>query len=330
MVFLPTHRRQPKPWAAYATAAIVLHCLAIALLVNGAGDGTIGEPIDIELVEMVPDASDAFAAPPEDNPIAPVPINPGLETPIDPADRKATSDPVLADPTAPDPTVPEPIVPEPTVPEPTVSEQPGPEQPGPEPTAPVQSPPVQSPPVQTPPDQTAPTPSTAPANPEPVPTNSPIASPSAPANPTQNPADTPQGQVNVPSQNPGIGLNVGLAIVRYGVSDIPLVRRATPKETSQQFVLDPSQFACTRLVTPEASRDLGQPVTLALAIDARGQVTDIATRAADFLSPDYLALAQCIVNQWAFDPAIDQTEQGETIPRPDNATVTLTLQRQSL
>jgi hypothetical protein len=328
MVFLPTHRRQPKPWAAYATAAIVLHGLAIALLVNGATNGPQGQPMDIELVELVPDNSDPFAAPLDSPPPSeqPAPVDPGPILP--PVDRSVPADSVLLEQPRPDPIQSDPI-------------QSNPIQSNPIQSDPIQTTPSQPDPVQTAPSQPAPT-ATSPTQSLPPPVNSettttspPIAPTATPSfepssAPTQNPADIPQGQVNVPSQNQGIGLNVGLAIARYGASDIPLVRRATPKETSQQFVLDPSQFACTSLVTPEASRDLGQPVTLALAIDAQGQVTDITTRAADFLSPDYLALAQCIVKQWAFDPAIDQTEQGETIPRPDNATVTLTLQNQSL
>jgi outer membrane biosynthesis protein TonB len=318
MVFLPSHRH-PKPWAAYATAAIVLHGLAIALLLNGAGNGPQNEPMEIELVELAPDP---FTAPPLDNPPADLPApepNPVDSTPIEPSDTDTAvatdrNQTIPADPTRPDPTRPDP-----TPSNPAPSEQLPPDQPLPAPNTPVPNTPVPNTPVPNTPDPNTPAPNT------PAP-NTPA--PNTPAPATPNPADIPTGDINVPAKSKGIGLNVGLTIASHSSSDIPLIRRATPKETSQQFVLDPSQFACTRFVTPEADRDMGQAVTLNLAIDAQGQVTDITAREA--LSPAYLDLARCIVSTWSFDPAIDQTEQGEQRPRPDNATVTLTLQSQSL
>ncbi len=328
MVFLPTHHRHPKPWAAYATAAIVLHGLAIALLLNGTASGPQGDPMEVELVEMVDAPADAFTAPPQDNLPASDEsglVDPGLELPLEP-DRSLVSEPTSPDPVIADSVQPAPPSPEQPLPASTTPDQPNSDQPNPDQLNPVPTPPAPTTPAQPAPAQPAPAPPnpipTTPAQPAPVQT--------APANSAPNPADIPQGQVAVPNQSKGIGLNVGLTIAAYGNSDIPLIRRATPKGNSQQFVLDPSQFACTSFVTPEASRDLGQPVTLDLAIDAQGQVTDLKARATDSLSPTYLDLAQCIAKQWAFDPAIDQTEQGEQRARPDNATVTLTLQSQSL
>jgi hypothetical protein len=348
MVFLPTHR-QPKPWAAYATAAIVLHGLTIALILNGAANGPQGDPMEVELVELDPASADPFAAP-SANPLPPeeAPIDP-FTTPTEP-DRTLPAEPTSTDPTSSDPTITDPTITDPAPADPAPAEQapadpafgdptivdsaqPNPVQPNPAQPNPAQPNPVQPNPVQPNPAQPNPA-QPNPAQPNPVQPN--------PVQP--NPADVPQGEVKVSSQSQGvrqgngsgqskggIGLNVGLEITSHGDDDIPFgpqAKRATPKQPNQQFILDPSTSDC--ISTPEADRDMGQSVTLNLVINDQGQVTDVTQISTNSLSSDYIALAQCIVKQWAFDPAIDQTEQGTTIPRPDNATVTLTLQSQAL
>jgi len=102
--------------------------------------------------------------------------------------------------------------------------------------------------------------------------------------------------------------------------DIP-DQNATPIESIQSFVSDPTQSAC--FITPDVLPYLGQPVTLRVWVKATGTVEQAWLAEDNVLPNAYTSLAICLLKEWKFHPAITGGEAVES----DNLIIPVTINR---
>ncbi|MBF2074083.1 MAG: TonB family protein [Synechococcales cyanobacterium C42_A2020_086] len=165
-----------------------------------------------------------------------------------------------------------------------------------------------------------------PIAPSPIPTPTPSVSPSPLIStlPIDTPVPDVSGTLPLPSANPSplpsvvtpqgvVPAQLTARLTAPPPAELPLNTPARPRANEQTFAVDPSTSPCP--VTPEAVEFLGTAVTVQVSTDETGTVTDTVTRESSD-SPAYDALAQCLVNNWQFEPA-----RAQGIPIADDALV---------
>lgn len=152
-----------------------------------------------------------------------------------------------------------------------------------------------------------------PIAPSPTPTPTPSVSPSPLIStlPIDTPVPDVSGTLPLPSVNPSplpsvvtpqgvVPAQLTARLTSPPPAEPPLNNLARPRSDEQTFAVDPRTLPCP--VTPEAVEFLGTPVAVQVSTDETGNVTDTVTRESSD-SPAYDALAQCLVNNWQFEPA---------------------------